>query len=113
MRSDQRSRAATGGTLQISSTKACLRVITEIFLWLWQEGQPPHEAGSWHSGNLDLSMEVKILLCMLHECVEHEKQHLMPSELGFQGYEMLPVYLQNYFTRDGKSITSHYAQNET
>jgi len=37
----------------------------------------------------------------------------MPSELGFQGYEMLPVYLQNYFTRDGKSITSHYAQNET
>ena len=29
-------------------------------------------------------MEVKILLCMLHECVEHEKQHLMPSELGFK-----------------------------
>ena len=113
MRSDQRSRAATGVTLQISSEKACPRVITEIFLWLWQEGQPPHEAGSWHSGNLDLSMEVKILLCMLHECVEHEKEHLMPSELGFQDYEMLPVYLQNYFIRDGKSITSHYAQNET
>uniref|UniRef100_A0A0A9G104 Uncharacterized protein n=1 Tax=Arundo donax TaxID=35708 RepID=A0A0A9G104_ARUDO len=54
-RSNQCSRVDMEEALQTSSMKACLRMITEIFLWLWQEGQRLHDVGS--RGIHDLSME--------------------------------------------------------